>query len=48
MAQVLSKVMPLEVGHKPEDVSKDAMSITDADDSNASPREDSLMGKFSD
>ncbi|KAK3702737.1 hypothetical protein RRG08_042722 [Elysia crispata] len=43
MAQVLSKVMPIEVGHKPEDISKDAASFVEVDDPKESPRDDSLM-----
>ncbi|RUS83052.1 hypothetical protein EGW08_009191 [Elysia chlorotica] len=43
MAQVLSKVMPLEVAHKQSDASKDTSSILGEDDSKASPRDDSLM-----
>ena len=46
MAQVLSKVMPIEVGHKPEDISKDAASFVEVDDPKESPRDDSLMGKL--
>ncbi|GFO11941.1 talpid3 protein [Plakobranchus ocellatus] len=43
MAQVLSKVMPIEVGQKPEAENSKDIAASEADGSEISPREDSLL-----